>query len=160
MGNLRGNLPVRRPTRMGAAGDRGPRHAEGLFVGEEPVPGPAQPLPRSARLVHTLQPKTAPPPVAWIEELDFAASLPRGSMHEDLKRLNAWLKATRGRDIPEVPPPERALEIFDNEKRRMGHERRFGSVPGTAAFLRAPDAQTSKAEVRAGTSAYTSGVEV
>ncbi|NKB59562.1 MAG: hypothetical protein GKS00_24850 [Alphaproteobacteria bacterium] len=84
------------------------------------------PLPRSARLVHILQPKAAAPPEAWIEELAFAASLPRGSMLDDLKRLNAWLKAMRDRDVPDVPLPERALEIFDNEKRfdgdlRQGH---------------------------------------
>ncbi len=78
------------------------------------------PLPRSARLVHTLQPKAASPPEAWIEELAFAASLPRGSMLEDLKRLNAWLKAMRGREVPDVPLPERALEIFGNEKRFDG----------------------------------------
>ena len=84
------------------------------------------PLPWSARLAYTLQPKAASPPEAWIEELAFAASLPRGSMLEDLKRRNAWLKAMHGRDVPDVPVPERALEIFGNEKRfdgdlRQGH---------------------------------------
>ena len=74
-------------------------------------------LPRTALLLDAPSGRRARPAHAWLPMLAFAADERHPRRREDLQAINAFLLASRGRQMRSVPTRERSLQIFGNEKR-------------------------------------------